>query len=293
MNSEENKKDLNKLLKKLYGKICSGDAAAERAVLRELQEQPGRAVPVIEEELLRFSRSKIRSGDSFKIIVTLCYLLYDFDEERAKVVFEEILEKKLNPALNIKLEGLLSFKDAYQNYEIRSLPVLVHPSILKRVNLAPVLECWLENIPEKDLRNLKFIIFSIRGDIWSSESLIGLHTWWWSKAVITIAWNNSFPAFFPFSFLLLFCTEWIFYHELGHHVLKHTFLAKSYEEREKEADSYAWERLLEAHRYLVVVDKLGRQWARWLCIKVMTLSRWRSGKVESKKINEMRITDYQ
>jgi hypothetical protein len=97
--------------------------------------------------------------------------------------------------------------------------------------LSEILERWLKSVPDEDLEAIERIYILRKEDIaaWGNYAPI--------LYCINLAWDNPCSRWNPISWIDKFNMELTLYHEIGHHVHRHTFGQDP--EQEDAADKYA------------------------------------------------------
>jgi hypothetical protein len=152
------------------------------------------------------------------------------------------------------LHSLSQFSQAdFTKFKINDIAVLVHKDIDAKCDTKPFISAWLANIPEHEQRELLRIIIVKPGDIQSAGEYTPL------LYKITVAWFNRFKTNSFLFKLLLFDIEHTFYHEIGHHICRHTFGRDP--AQDEEADEYAGKIMSKAHpkirRFVNILRALG------------------------------------
>ena len=130
------------------------------------------------------------------------------------------------------LDSIGSFKlKDFIRYDVRGVKIFEHKRLVTRQNVKQRLEQWLKPVPSADLDQLERIYVLPKSDLEALGSY---------KPVlfcINLAWDNPSPRWSPMSWMNNFIIESTLYHEIGHHVHRHTFGQDP--EQEADAENYA------------------------------------------------------
>ena len=197
-------------------------------------------IPYLKETILKTDWSNTKYKElSFYLTGFVC-LIYDINEAEGKEIIQHVVSSSCPSHIKALLHSLSQFSEVdFIKYEVRNIVVLAHKDITTKCDIKPFIGKWLENIPEHDLRELVRIYIVRPEDIEAS----GTYTPMLYK--ISLAWDNTFKAKSLLFKLLLLSTEHTFYHEIGHHICRHTFGQDPVQE--KEADDYAAKIMSKAH----------------------------------------------
>ncbi|MCY7348831.1 MAG: hypothetical protein LH614_21795 [Pyrinomonadaceae bacterium] len=182
--------------------------------------------------LLKFDCSKVKYPSEIRYVSGLVNLIHDIDEVEANEIVRQLKGGDCNVALAHILDSICKFTlEDYVRYNVCGVEIFEHKNLITKQNVEAKLESWLKNIPSNDLREIERIYILRRGDL---ESL-GNYKPILSR--INLVWINSSSRWSPMSWIDNFIIENTLYHEIGHHVYRHTFGQDS--TQEKEADDYA------------------------------------------------------
>jgi hypothetical protein len=189
------------------------------------------AIPQIKEAIFQSNWSQVKRPNEIRYLSGLVSLLRDIDEVEAEGAARQLIENGCDLTIKQMVTSICSFtlKD-YLMYEFRSIKVYEHKELFKH-DVRPKLERWLNNIPDKDLSEIERIyVITDDGRDKMGSYMPFLFT-------IVLVWYNYFSRLDPFSLLLLQRIEYTLYHEIGHHIHRHSFGRAP--EKEREADAYA------------------------------------------------------
>jgi len=204
------------------------------------------AIPQIREAIFQSNWAKVKRPNEIRYVSGLVSLLRDINEVEAEGVARQLIENGCDISVKRLVTSICSFTlTDYLIYDIRGIKVYEHKELFKH-DVRSKLEKWLNNVPDKDLKEIErlYVITNDGRDKAGSYMPI-LFT-------IVVVWDNPFSRRDPFSWLLLQNIEYTLYHEIGHHIHRHSF--GQIPEQEQEADAYARRLLKISHP---VLGKIG------------------------------------
>jgi hypothetical protein len=190
------------------------------------------AIPQIRDLIFKSTWSNVKYPNEIRYVAGLVSLIHDLDESESEQIRAELLSNGCAPALGRILDSIGSFKsDDYIHYVVRGVKIFEHKRLVTQQNVKRKLEQWLKSIPDKDLEAVERI-YIIR-----KEDSAALGSYAPILYCIDLAWDNPSARWNPISWLSNFKIESTLYHEIGHHVHRHTFGQDP--EQEDAADKYA------------------------------------------------------
>jgi len=200
------------------------------------------AVPHIREAILKADWSKIKRPNEARYVGGLVSLLRDISEVEAERIAGHLITNGCDPVIRQIVSSICKFKlDDYETYNMHGVQIYEHKALAGlKVRLS--LEGWLKNVPPEDLREIERL-YVIRDD---GRSSAGSYTPILFN--IKVIWDETFSSRNPLSWLLLLQVEFTLYHEIGHHLHRHTF--GQMPEQEREADEYAKQLMKISHPVL-------------------------------------------
>lgn len=197
-------------------------------------------VPYLKETILKNDWSTTKYKELSLYLTGFVCLIYDINENEGREIIQHVVSNGCPSHIKALLHSLSQFSEAdFIKYEVRNTVVLAHKHIAAQYDIKHFIGKWLDNIPEHDSRELVRIYIVMQKDIDAS----GTYTPMLHK--IALAWDNTFKTNSILFKLILLSTEQTFYHEIGHHVCRHTFGQDPVQE--KEADDYAAKIMSKAH----------------------------------------------
>lgn len=189
-----------------------------------------------------------------RYVTGLLSLIHDIDEDEANSVYKRLVSDGIPNHIKVQLKSVCAFSlKRYKHYIARDIDVYEHNGIRAKCKIQTYIEKWLYNLPTNDLSGIHRIYIVRPEDIKAS----GTYTPVLFK--ITLVWSNNFrEGSFLFNFFSIY-REKVLYHEVGHHVHRHTF--GQIPDQEKEADRYASKILRREHPKMYwlakVLSKIG------------------------------------
>jgi hypothetical protein len=218
-------------LKTLIRGLTQGNRSEEYKGYKALYKIGAAAIPQIRDAILQSNWSKIRRPTEIRYVSGLVSLLRDIDEDEGKDVARRLIETGCDKTVKQLVTSICSFTlTHYVMHEIRGIKVYEHKELFK-LDVLSKLKRWLNNVPDKDLEEIERIYIT------TADGLHRMGSYRPILFIITIVWYNPFSRYDPFSWLLQLNIEYTFYHEIGHHVHRHSF--GEIPEQEWEADAYA------------------------------------------------------
>ena len=209
------------------------------------------AIPKIRELILQSDWSNHKYKEFTRYLTGLVCLVRDIDEKEGKEIINHILSNNCPTHIKSPLSSIASFNQTdYVKYQLNKIEVFEHTQVKTKCEIKPYIEKWLSFVPSEDLKDLKRIFIVRSKDINSA----GNYTPYLFK--LTVVWDNNYKPNSLLHKLFLHDIEHTFYHEIGHHVYRHTFGQDP--TQEKEANNYARKIAREAHPKLARVAKVLR-----------------------------------
>ena len=190
------------------------------------------SVPHIRNAILRSSWTRLKHGNEIRYVSGLVTLLHDIDEKESRRITSQLKRGGCDVTVGHILDSICRFTIAdYLQYEVRGVTIFEHKRLVTKQRVRLALENWLKNIPSEDLQAIERIYVLRREDL----KLLGNYAP--ILQYINLVWDNPYSRFNPLSWLNSFVIESTLYHEIGHHVHRHTFGQDP--DQEKEAMDYS------------------------------------------------------
>jgi len=236
-------------LKRLIRGLTQDDLSETYEGYKVLFQIGASVIPQVREVLLKFDCSKVKFPNEIRYVSGLVNLVHDIDEVEANNIVQQLKGGGCNPALARILDSICKFTiDDYARYNVCGVEIFEHKNLITNQNVKAKLESWLKNVPSDDLREIERIYILRREDL---ESLGNYKPILYR---INLVWINSSSRWSPMSCIDNFIIENTLYHEIGHHVCRHTFGQDP--KQEKEADDYADRIMLNSNHLLFRIARL-------------------------------------
>jgi hypothetical protein len=174
-----------------------------------------------------------RSVVQLRYISTLISLIHDIDEQESKDVTDCLIQKGCSQVLIQRLKSIRQFTVGdFHWYELVGVQIFEHKDIQTNLNIRILLKKWLNNIPVEDLQEIERVYVVHRSE---DQDYAGTYTPIYYN--VKLVWDATSAKFNPKSWLERIGLEMVFYHEIGHHVHRHTFGQEK--KQEEEADAYS------------------------------------------------------
>ncbi len=189
-------------------------------------------LPTLVESVFKCDFSDFKFKELSRYVTGLVSLIHDIDEKEGNEIINKIISNGCPDHLKHQLHSISLFsKEEYIDYQVEAIEIMEHKALGPRCEIKPFIRDWLKNIPKSDLDGIDRIIICKPDDIEAAGTYRPI------LQTISIAWGDNYGKF-PLAFkIFLFLTEHTLYHEIGHHVHRHTFGQDPIQE--KEANRYA------------------------------------------------------
>ena len=209
------------------------------------------AIPQIRAAVLQSNWPNLKYPNENRYVCGLVNLIHDIDESEARRVANQLKNNGCDLAVARFLDSICAFTLAnYTQYEVCGVKVFEHKELVTKQNVMARLEQWLKNVLVEDLKEIERIYVLRR------EDMTNLGHYMPVLYVINLVWDNPSSRWSPISWLNNFIIESTLYHEIGHHVHRHTFGEDP--DQEREADKYASRIIANIHPLLF---RIGRWFA--------------------------------
>ena len=224
--------DLSRNLKNFVRGLTQNDVTDMYESYKALCHAGPAVIPHIRALIFKSNWSKVKYPNEIRYVAGLVSLIHELDESESERVRARLLSNGCAPTLGRILNSIGSFKsDDYTRYEVRGVRIFEHKKLVTKQNVKRRLEQWLKSISDKDLDGIERI-YIIR-----KEDLTALGSYSPVLYYINLTWDNPSEPWNPSSWLNNYIIESTLYHEIGHHVHRHTFGQDP--EQEAAADEYA------------------------------------------------------
>jgi hypothetical protein len=209
------------------------------------------AIPQIREAILKSNWSKLKYPNEIRYVSGLVNLIHDIDESEARRLTNQLKDNGCDLAVARILDSICTFTLAdYTQYNLCGVAIFEHKKLVTKQNVRAKLERWLKNVPIEDLKEIERIY------ILRNEDLKSLGNYKPILYRINLVWDNLSSRWSPMAWLNNFIIESTLYHEIGHHVHRHTFGQDP--DQEKEAEKYSDRIMANSNHLLFIVGRLLR-----------------------------------
>ena len=240
--------DIQKSLKILSRGLMQADYTTAYKGYKVLYQIGVPSLPALKDIVENSDWSNKKYKELSRYVTGIFSLIHDLDEDEANSIFQRLKENGLPNHIKVQLKSICAFSlKEYTHYIVRNIDVYEHKGIKCKCNIQKYIEKWLLNLPTNDLSGIHRIYVVRPDDIKAA----GTYTPVLFK--ITIVWSNNYrEGSFLFRLLSIY-REIVLYHEVGHHVHRHTF--GQLPDQEKEADRYAAKILRREHPKMYWLSK--------------------------------------
>jgi len=227
-------------LKRLVRAVGRGSPRDSDIAYRDLYEFGPQAIPLIQEMLSQWDwRQQLNKG-SMEVLTTFVSLIHDLDESQSSVIVGK-LERDCHPIYRTRLQTILRFQNGnYRRYAVGQVSIYESSALRLDIPRAVLIRRWLSNVPADDLEQIKRIYL-----IPSEKSLDYRGLYFPNLYKIILVWDNPLGRWNPLAAVFNFLIERTLYHEIGHHVHRHTYGRDP--DQEDQADAYANKILRASH----------------------------------------------
>ncbi len=227
--------------------LAHGSGEQTYSGYRALYEFGHAVVPALEQRILQADWKTVTRPDATRMQTALISLLHDIDEVWSRSIIDRLLEAGCHPSLRGVLNSIRRYDGRnFKVHQVRGLRVLVAREIDEPDDVRSHMDRWLANVPPEDLSGIErlYVIKRPPKADYAGQYMPILST-------ITVIWKDPLLGGKTMEWLTRIGIEHTLYHEIGHHVHRHTFGQQP--EQEKEANRYAAARMREIHPWLARV----------------------------------------
>lgn len=231
---------INDLLKTLSRGLIQGSNQEIYESHRALFEIGEVVIPVVKEQLLSQSWDEVQYSAQLNLLSGLLNLIHDIDENSARVIGREIITRGCSRIVESRVKSIINFTlEKFHTYTILGVNVYQAKELGDAGPVETRLSKWLSQVPKNDLREIERLYIVPP----SNESYVGTYTP--ILCNIVVEWTTQEFRWPPLVWLVLSSVEHTLYHEIGHHVHRHTFGQDP--DQEDEADAYAARIMRKSH----------------------------------------------
>ena len=240
--------DIQNALDDLMRGLSVGPEQTAAESYKTLYKLGAKAIPLIEQTILASKWDDIEYPHQMKLVGSLVGLIHDIDETKSRAIAEILTERGCHTSVTHLLNAICrsSLYD-YHRYEINGIQIFESKEIVTAYDIKEELTKWLNNIPPDDLHEIERIYVVKKKEY---QDYAGYYVT--RLFVITIVWYSLPRIWKPLNRILMFPVEHTLYHEIGHHIHRHTEGWRD-PEKENQADRYAGKILRKSWPRLTVV----------------------------------------
>ncbi|HEY5997881.1 MAG TPA: hypothetical protein VI078_01070 [bacterium] len=210
------------------------------------------AIPIVESHLLYTDWSHPRYHSASRYVAGMVSLVRDIDEDRADVLTKTLIDNGCHDAIKGVLRSLARFSTkGCERFRIEGIEVLTEKGIAAGAHLQSLLCRWLANVPEPDKAGIVRILVVEDKNVHDAQGTYTPHL-----AMIVLGWPKDMSRIPIVGRIFGLFMEKVFYHEVGHHMHRHTFGKDT--TQEYEANRYAYSIMRRTHRVLWWLSMLVR-----------------------------------
>lgn len=240
---------INRSLKTLIRGLAQNNVAEMYEGYKALFQAGKTAVPQIREAVLKSNWSKLKYPNEVRSVSGLVNLIHDIDEAEARRIAGRLKNNGCDLAVARILDSICEFTLAdYTQYDVCGIKIFEHQKLVTKQNVRAKLERWLKNVPGEDLKEIERIY------ILRAEDLKSMGDYKPILYRINLVWDNPSSWWSPMSWVNNFVVESTLYHEIGHHVHRHTFGQDP--NQEKEAEKYSDRMMANSNHLLFRIGRL-------------------------------------
>jgi len=222
---------IDRAVQALIDSVGYGDPQQTYAAYKTLRESGAAAIPALSDAIRLIVRQTKNSSVLSDCLSALLSVLSEIDNASFRSIVNELRgASSVSFFLPMLESAVRSIGESYTEYMIHGIRVLEAKS-LEAQRIRRHLERWLRTVPNEDLAGINLI------KIVSGEQIERLGSYLPTLCNIQIRWFNTHSRLNPMSYLNLNIIRNVMYHEIGHHVFRHSFCESKADE--KQASDYA------------------------------------------------------
>lgn len=230
--SNEQSQHISHSLRKLIRGLTQDNTAEMYEGYKALFQVGAPAIRQIRAAVLKSNWSKLKYPNEIRYVSGLISLIHDIDEFEARRIVNQLKNNGCDLVVARILVSICAFTRAdYTQYNVCGIKILEHKKLVTNQKVRMRIERWLKNIPNEDLKGIERIYILRSEDLKNSGDYMPI------LYRINLVWDNPSSTWSPMAWLNNFIIESTLYHEIGHHVYRHTFGQDP--DQEKEANKYS------------------------------------------------------
>jgi len=190
------------------------------------------ALPKIYSTIESYQSSNLDRRTKLLCVSGLMQLLHDIDENEAEILTEQLIQSGCDSIISNRLKSINVFTlNNFVRYQINGVTIFEEKKLSPAYSIRLLLQKWFENVPDEDVKEVdRIYIVKLDNQEYAGNYMPIFFS-------INLVWSTPSSRYNPLFWLLILFIEQTFYHEVGHHVHRHTFGQDP--EQEKEANRYS------------------------------------------------------
>jgi hypothetical protein len=239
------------MLRGLIGATALGSYDRALETYREAHRHGVAILPAIEMYLAAQDWTKCANAKHMHVFATLASLARDIDEDASERIMARCLSESADRLFRLRWESIRRFSiTSFAEYSVRGLRLFLSRDLIDHPAKAALIDEWLGVVPVQDIRTIeRLYVVAAGADMDYAGKYVPI------LFVVTIAWNLTGDEIIDRHGRLPWMPQWLWYfmeqhtlyHEIGHHVHRHSWGQDP--EQERQANIYAWEALARARPY--------------------------------------------
>ncbi|MFC1840712.1 ImmA/IrrE family metallo-endopeptidase [Thermodesulfobacteriota bacterium] len=229
MNTEE---EINTAIKKLIRSITVREIKKQLKWHKTLYEIGEAALPKIRSTIKSYNSSSLDIRSKHICISGLMRLMHDINEQKALSLTKELIENGCDSLIATHLKTINEFTSKnFKCYQIKGVRIYEEKKLSPQYSIQRLLQKWFENVPLENLNEVDRIYVKSKDKQDYSGNYMPIFF------SINLVWIAPSSRYNPMFWLIILGHEFTLYHEIGHHVSRHTFGKDP--DQEREANQYA------------------------------------------------------
>ncbi len=229
-----------KAIRQLSQGLVADNRTQTLEAYRVLYRAGSECVPLIRTLLSDITWKKFDRGYHTRYVTGLVSLLHDIDEVESASAVKDLERAGCGRAMCRTLDGITrNSKKDYKQFDAHGVVLRIHQTVPATDRIARLFTAWLGNVPACDLESVEQVVVTSEGP----DDIGGDYVPYLCS--VRVIWRPLLPELLGLRWLSRLLIEHTLYHEVGHHVHRHTFGQDP--EQEAEADRYANQLIRRVH----------------------------------------------
>lgn len=227
------KLNIERDIRSLKRGLMSDDLKITLPAYRSLYEAGSAVLPTLDHELYQIDLRKDQPKEALRLFTGLAALQRDIDETASDRFIDQCLSQPCTPIFAAGMHALRRQSQVnFRRSRFGAIDVYESSEVNEGYRATEKVAGWLQDLPVEDVSGIDRIYILAS---WENSESLG--SYMPIVAVITVVWQQHFPASSRLASWLDFTHRWVLFHEIGHHTHRHTFGQDP--EQEREADLYS------------------------------------------------------